>query len=129
MKKPTDAYLPIVNIPKNAGSTMDDDLLTLELTEIQVLLAEKRTSFALLRTGIAVFSLPMSVLTILIATSKYYDMGDILFLFVILLLICSALLVLGVSLIIRSMGRIFRYDKKIEEIKTHDKILEDLIQE
>ena len=35
--------------------------------EIQVLLAEKRTALASLRTGIAVFALPLSVLSALIA--------------------------------------------------------------
>ena len=38
--------------------------------EIQVLLAEKRTALASLRTGIAVFALPLSVLSALIATSR-----------------------------------------------------------
>ena len=41
--------------------------------EIQVLLAEKRTALASLRTGIAVFALPLSVLSALIATSRYYS--------------------------------------------------------
>jgi hypothetical protein len=41
--------------------------------EIQVLLAEKRTALASLRTGIAVFALPFSVLSVLIATSRYYS--------------------------------------------------------
>jgi hypothetical protein len=39
--------------------------------EIQVLLAEKRTALASLRTGIAVFALPLSVLSALIATSRW----------------------------------------------------------
>ena len=38
---------------------------------INLLLAEKRTSLAVLRTGIAIFTLPLSVFTILIATSRY----------------------------------------------------------
>ena len=38
--------------------------------EIQVLLAEKRTALSSLRTGIAVFALPLSVLSVLIATSR-----------------------------------------------------------
>src|SRR5438876_2814551 len=41
--------------------------------EIQVLLAEKRTALASMRTGIAVFALPLSVLSVLIATSRYYN--------------------------------------------------------
>ena len=45
--------------------------------EIQVLLAEKRTALASLRTGIAVFALPLSVLSVLIATSRYYKLGTV----------------------------------------------------
>ena len=46
--------------------------------EISLLLAEKRTSLAVLRTAIAIFTLPLSVFTILIATSNYYDPIEIL---------------------------------------------------
>jgi uncharacterized membrane protein YkgB len=51
--------------------------------EVQVLLAEKRTALAGLRTGIAVFALPLSVLSALIATSRYYSMEKV-------MLCCSA---------------------------------------
>ena len=40
---------------------------------ISLLLAEKRTSLAVLRSGIAIFTLPLSVFTILIATSRFYN--------------------------------------------------------
>ena len=56
-------------------SGMDASLLG----EIQVILAEKRTALALMRTGIAVFVLPLSVLSVLIATSKYYDVLRVLY--------------------------------------------------
>ena len=46
---------------------------TVILSEIQLVLAEKRTSLATMRTGITVFVLPLSVLSVLIATSRYYD--------------------------------------------------------
>jgi hypothetical protein len=57
------------------------------LGEIQVLLSEKRTALASLRTGIAVFALPLSVLSVLIATSRYYNMGKVMPLLVPLLLL------------------------------------------
>ena len=44
--------------------------------EIQVLLAEKLNRAGSLRTGIAVFALPLSVLSALIATSRYYSMVE-----------------------------------------------------
>ncbi len=106
-----------------------DDPHKLQMSEAQVLLAEKRTSFALLRTGIAVFSLPLSVITVLIATSKYYDLMDIIFLFVVLMVICLALVILGVALILRSMRKILWYDEKIEELRRKDTVLRDIIQE
>lgn len=43
------------------------------INEVQLLLAEKRTSLAVMRTGIAMLALPLSVISVLIATSKYYD--------------------------------------------------------
>ena len=55
--------------------------------EIQVLLAEKRTALASLRTGIAVFALPLSVLSALIATSRYYSMDKVIPLMVPLMLL------------------------------------------
>ena len=106
---------------------MENDTINLEMNEIQVLLAEKRTSFALLRTGIAVFSLPLSVITVLIATSNYYDMSEIVYLFVGLMVICVALISLGAYLIFRSIRKIFWFDKKIAEIRKKDKVLQDII--
>ena len=47
--------------------------LTIAINKIQLILAEKRTSLSLMRMGIAVFVLPLSVFSVLIVTSKYYD--------------------------------------------------------
>ena len=84
--------------------------------EIQVLLAEKRTSLAALRTGIAVFALPLSVLSVLIATSRYYNIGNVMHLLVPLLLLNFALVVLGSWLIYHSMRHIHHYDHRIREL-------------
>lgn len=46
--------------------------VALAINEIQLLLAEKRTSLAFLRTGIAVIALPLSLVSFLIATSEHY---------------------------------------------------------
>src|SRR5260370_31408749 len=72
------------------------------LGEIQVLLAEKRTALASLGTGIAVFALPLSVLSVLIATSRYYSIGKVMPLLVPLLLLNLGLVVLGSWLVYRS---------------------------
>jgi len=76
------------------------------ISEIQLLLAEKRTSLALMRTGIAV--LPLSVLSLLIATSKYYKAVDVL----------SFLVILGVYLISHCIRRFHHNDRVIHKIKS-----------
>jgi len=85
--------------------------------DITLLLAEKRTSLAVLRTAIAIFTLPLSVLTILTATSKYYDPFESLHLLIPLVILCIILVILGVYLIIRSFRRIKKIDYKIEQLK------------
>ena len=90
---------------------------TIVINEVQLLLAEKRTSLAALRTGIAVIALPLTVISVLIATSKYYDIIHVMHLLVPLLILCAALVLLGSYLIIRSIIRLHRHDSHISEIK------------
>jgi len=87
------------------------------INEAQLILAEKRTSLSTLRTGITVFVLPLSVLSVLIATSKYYDVFQVMHLIVPLLIICAALVVLGSYLIIRSIIRIRHQENLILQLK------------
>ena len=84
--------------------------------EIQVLLAEKRTALASLRTGIAVFALPLSVLSALIATSRYYSMEKVLPLLLPLMLLNLGLVVLGCWLVLRSIRRIHHFERRIKEL-------------
>lgn len=93
------------------------DLETIIIGEVQLLLAEKRTSLAALRTGIAVFALPITVMSVLIATSKYYDMVHVMHLLVPLLILCAALAFLGSYLIVRSIIRLHHHDRHIAAIK------------
>lgn len=87
------------------------------INEVQLLLAEKRTSLSTMRTGITVFVLPLSVLSVLIATSKYYDILQVMHLIIPLLAICVALVLLGSYLIIRAMIRMRHHDSLILQLK------------
>ena len=89
---------------------------TIVFNEIQVLLAEKRTALASLRTGIAVFALPLSVLSALIATSRFYSMEKVMPLLAPLLLLNLGLVVLGTWLVFRSIQRIHHYEHRIKEL-------------
>src|SRR5438132_3843035 len=86
------------------------------LGEIQVLLAEKRTSLSSLRTGIAVFALPLSVLSVLVATSRYYNFATVMPLLIPLLVLNLGLVALGSWLIYRSIRRIHHYDRVLREL-------------
>jgi hypothetical protein len=84
--------------------------------EIQVLLSEKRTALSSLRTGIAVFALPLSVLSVLIATSRYYSFAKVMPLLVPLLVLNLGLVVLGSWLIYHAICRIHHYDRLIRNL-------------
>jgi uncharacterized membrane protein YkgB len=95
--------------------------------EIQLLLAEKRTALSGLRAGIAVFALPLSVLSVLVATSKYYQPTHVLQFLVPLLALNLGLVVLGCYLIAHAILRIRHYDHLIQELKRkHSAIAEYL---
>jgi uncharacterized membrane protein YidH (DUF202 family) len=96
--------------------------------EIQVLLAEKRTALAAMRTGIAVFALPLSVLSALIATSRYYNMEKVMPLLAPLMLLNLGLVVLGTWLVFRSIHRIRHFEHHIKQLSEKYRALAEFIE-
>ena len=90
---------------------------TIVFNEVQLILAEKRTSLAVMRTGITVLVLPLSVLSVLIATSRYYDFLHVIHLIVPLLFLNLILVIIGAYLVLRSIIRMHHYDQLILQIK------------
>ncbi len=99
------------------------DEMSIAINKIQLILAEKRTSLAVMRTGIAVFVLPLSVLSALVATSKFYDFFKVIHFMIPLLLLCAGMITLGVYLVIRAIIRIKHYDRVIKDMKKENKVL------
>lgn len=97
-----------------ASDAVQDSLI---INEVQLLLSEKRTSFSTLRTGLAIFAFPLSVLSLLIATSRYYEPKRVLHFLVPLGLINAVLIALGIYLIVTSIRRACHYDRHILELK------------
>jgi|SRR6476646_4286271 len=97
------------------------------LGEIQVLLSEKRTALASLRTGIAVFALPLSVLSVLIATSRYYNIESVLPFLVPLLLLNLGLVVLGFWLIYHAIHRLHHYERVIQSLRQKYRSLAEFV--
>jgi len=95
--------------------TPSSDMLI--LNEVQLLLAEKRTALSGLRTGIAIFAFPLSVLSVLIATSNMYRLENVWHLLIPLAILNLALITLGVYLIVTAIRRIRHYDRVIAEMK------------
>jgi hypothetical protein len=111
---------------KAAGATADRDIPLL-ISEIQLLLAEKRTSLSVMRTGIAVFVLPMTVFSVLIATSKYYDATKVMPLFLVIMALNSALVILAIYLIVRSLVKLHSLDHLINNIKNKSRTIAELV--
>ena len=86
---------------------------TFIINEVQLLLSEKRTSLSTLRTGIAIFAFPLSVLSVLIATSRQYEPKEVLPFLVPLAIINVVLIALGSYLIVHSIRRARHYDAVI----------------
>jgi len=90
---------------------------TISFGNINLLLAEKRTSLGVLRTAIAIFTLPLSVFAILTVTSRYYNPLESLHLLIPLIFVSFMLIVIGVYLIFRSFRRIKKIDNRIKQLK------------
>ena len=103
------------------------EITSIVINEVQLLLAEKRTSLSVMRTGIAVLALPLSVISVLIATSKYYDALRVVHFLIPLGVLNLALTVLGVYLIIRSIIRMRHYERLIHAIKLKHSVIREFI--
>jgi uncharacterized membrane protein YidH (DUF202 family) len=99
------------------------------INELQLVLSEKRTALSVMRTGIAIFVLPLSVATVLVATSRYYNIFEILGLFIPLLVVCLGLLIFGVVMMIRSARNIRRHDRLVDALLEQSDYLKSLIEE
>jgi len=97
------------------------------INEVQLILAEKRTSLAALRTGIAVFAIPLSIMGVLVATSRYYEILDVLHLFILVMVMNTLLLALGSYLIIRAIIKLRREDRMILDIKRKHSAIAEFI--
>lgn len=100
---------------------------SLLMSECQLLLADKRTAFALLRTGVSVSLVPMSIWTVLVATSKLYDPFQALWLLVPVMLIALGLFALGAYLIFHALQQLQHIERTLLAIRSSSTLIEDLL--
>jgi uncharacterized membrane protein YidH (DUF202 family) len=98
----------ITKIAEIARKTGD---LAMTLSVIRTVEAEKRTYLAQLRTGIGILTIPMSLLTILIATSEYYMIDQVLSFIVGLVFGILVLSIVGTYLVVDSLKKLRSADK------------------
>ena len=70
----------------------------LGINKVQLLLSEKRTALSVMRTGIAVLALPLSIFSALIATSRWYNVMEVWPLLVLVVAINLGLAIFGMGL-------------------------------
>jgi uncharacterized membrane protein YidH (DUF202 family) len=106
---------------------IDENVDSIYINEAQLLLAEKRTSLASLRAGIAIFALPLGIVSFLIVTSGSYDLANVFLLFVPLITISLLLAILGSYMILRAVNKIRHFDRMMNELKKEHSILSNLL--
>ena len=97
------------------------------LSEIQVLLAEKRTYFSILRTGFGIITIPYSIIAFLLATAAYNRVFDYPWLggtvvFGLLILSLS-----GVYISEKSRRKIFKIDALIRTIEAENSRVNEIM--
>ncbi len=97
------------------------------INEVQLILAEKRTSLSVMRTGIAVLALPVSVMSFLIATSRLFDVLNVLHFLIPLGILNFILVVFGTYLVIRSIIKMRHYECLIQKIKSTHSVIGEFI--
>jgi uncharacterized membrane protein YidH (DUF202 family) len=112
---------------RRPGRGADEDE-SIDIPRVQLLLAEKRTSLAALRTGIAIFTLPLSVTTVLVTTSRFYNFLDNLHFLIPLFFACALLVGVGSYLILVSLVRHRRQNEQIRKIKMRHDAWRDLLE-
>jgi hypothetical protein len=113
------------DLPDTAA--IEDKNVVLLLHEIELLLSEKRTALSVMRTGIAILALPLSVFSVLIATSRFYEISDVMLFLVPVLGISVFLIGLSGYLVVKSLRRLHILDQLISDIKKRSSIISDLV--
>lgn len=91
------------------------------ISQVELLLAEKRTSLAVLRTGVSIGLAPLSIAALLVTLSRFVDLAGNLVVSIPLGIGLAGLSVLSIYLITRATLHIHRIDRLIAELgrRTH----------
>ena len=97
------------------------------MTEVQLLLADKRTAFALMRTGVTVALVPMALWTFLIGTSQLWNVFDVLWVLVQFAAVTLTLFALGAYLVLHALEHLRHTEAVLVGLRSSDTMLEQLM--
>ena len=97
------------------------------LGEVQLLLAEKRTYFAILRTGLAVFVMPLTVLGIIVGSSQSQRIFRSPWVGALVLAVLGLTSLMGLYLAQRAQRRIHKINELIHKIESEDKRVAEIV--
>lgn len=100
---------------------------TLLLSEVQVLLAEKRTYYSILRTGLAIITVPLSIIIFLIAAKDFHNLFQSFWLSLIIVGCLLAISIAGVYLVVKSSRKVKKIDRMILGIEKEDDRVDNLV--
>lgn len=97
------------------------------LGEVQILLADKRTSYALLRTGVTIGLVPLSIWTVLVATSSLWNPFQVMWLLLPVMGIASLLFITGLYLVFHAWEHLRHTERVLRGLRRSDTMLESLL--
>ena len=112
-------------MPRNKTPGPNDEQLL--LNEIQLLLAEKRTYYALLRTGMGIFTLPLTMVAVLAGTSEYHSVFSSFGLGFLIITVLIAISLVGLSLFYQAERKIKRLNRMIRLIERENKRIAEIL--
>ncbi len=97
------------------------------LNEVQVLLAEKRTYYALLRSALAIFTLPLTIIVFLIGTDNFHGLFLKPWLSITVMVVLLLISFAGISMVLRANEKIKMIHKLIGIIKSENKRIAEIV--
>ena len=97
------------------------------LDEIELLLAEKRTYYSVLRTGFAIITVPLTVIIFLLATKDYHKLFTHKWSSILVFVTFIIFVFIGIITCIIGSNKIKKVDKAILNIEKEDKRVENII--
>ncbi len=97
------------------------------LSEIQVLLVEKRTYYAILRTGLGIITVPLTVIVFLVATTEYHKLFAYFWVGFVLIAIMLLMSLSGVTLFFHSRNKLRLIQKLVREIESKNKRVDEIV--